>query len=95
MRRVLSCGKNGRTFASVFGYTAEQLKRHLERQFHEGMSWENYGTIWHVDHIVPLASFKLETVDDAEFKAAFALTNLRPLWAEDNIEKRDRRLYLL
>jgi len=58
------------------------------------MSWENYGK-WHVDHIVPVASFIWTSSDDAEFKACWALTNLRPLWADANRRKKDRRLYLI
>lgn len=75
-----------RTFALV-GYTVEELKAHLEAQFVEGMSWDNYGPIWHVDHIKPLAVHRITGPDCPEFKAAWALSNLRPLWAIDNIRK--------
>jgi hypothetical protein len=87
--------KAGRTWQSLAGYTAEQLMRHLERQFVEGMTWENRGADWHIDHIIPLSSFKFSCAEDREFKAAWCLSNLRPLWAQDNLEKRDRRLFLL
>lgn len=40
------------------GCSIEKLKRHLESQFQEGMSWENYGQ-WHIDHIKPLSAFDL------------------------------------
>ena len=36
------------------GCSIQELKRHLERQFAAGMSWDNYGE-WHIDHIRPLA----------------------------------------
>lgn len=70
-------------------YSSEELKLHLERQFVVGMCWDNYGTHWHIDHIVPLSSF---APDD---RAAWCLSNLRPLWAKENLEKSDKRLYLL
>jgi hypothetical protein len=76
------------------GYTVAQLVEHLERQFMPGMTWDNYGQ-WHVGHIQPVASFNYETAEDPEFKACWALSNLRPLWAEDNLRKADRRLHLL
>lgn len=82
-----------KTFA-LLGYRVEQLVAHLERQFSNGMNWENYGD-WHVDHIIPIAAFNYETVHDADFKAAWALTNLRPMWAEKNLSKGAKRLTLL
>jgi len=63
---------------------------HLESMFVDGMSWENYGGGWHVDHILPLSSFEYETTDDDSFKTAWALSNLQPLWASENISKGNR-----
>lgn len=85
--------KMGKTFDAL-GYTPEMLMKHLERQFHSGMSWNNFGR-WHIDHIIPLASFQFTGLDDPEFRAAWALSNLRPLWGADNIRKGTRRTLLL
>lgn len=90
----LKGGRNGRRTFDLLGYTADDLRHHLERQFVRGMSWDNYGD-WHVDHIVPVASFKFASPEDADFKACWAITNLRPLWAGDNIAKSDKRTLLL
>lgn len=76
------------------GYSLEDLRAHLERQFLRGMSWENMGE-WHIDHIVPLASFTITGPDDPELKRAWALTNLRPLWAKDNLSKGAKIVSLL
>jgi hypothetical protein len=94
IRKKLQLGRGGKRWHEVLGYTARDLKAHLERQFGPGMSWENYGPSWHIDHIVPLSSFRPSSVDDPEFKAAFALTNLRPLSAEANMQKHKRRTLL-
>lgn len=67
-------------------YDINELANHLERQFVSGMSWENYGK-WHVDHIVPLASFGELIVGTRDFGRAWGLTNLRPLWAHENCRK--------
>lgn len=76
-------------------YTAEELCRHLERQFVKGMSWENYGD-WHVDHITPCASFNISGDPKCnEFQACWALTNLRPMWASENMSKQDKITHLL
>lgn len=79
---------------NCIGYTCVELKTHLERQFLPSMSWDNYGA-WHIDHIIPLAAFRFSSMDDPEFKAAWALSNLRPLWAQDNIKKGAKRTLLL
>ena len=87
-------GKQGKSWEACVGYSAGDLRAHLERQFSQGMSWDNYGK-WHVDHIIPAASFSYDTADDPEFRACWALTNLRPLWATENIRKSDRRVLLI
>jgi 5-methylcytosine-specific restriction endonuclease McrA len=64
----------------------QYVKAHLEAQFKEGMSWENWGVSgWHVDHIIPLSSFDLS--DEKQLKKAVHYSNLQPLWAADNIIK--------
>ena len=95
VRRSLGSKKAGRKWESMVGYSVADLRRHLERQFTKGMTWENYGAEWHVDHIVPRVSFRFKEATDVGFKACWALTNLRPLWAEDNLRKRDKRIHLL
>lgn len=80
--------------ADWLGYSVADLRAHLERQFTKGMSWERFaaGDI-HIDHIVALTKFDLSNED--ELRAAWALTNLRPLWAEDNLRKGAQRTHLL
>ena len=88
-------GKSRRSWETLVGYTAEELFRHLERQFVRGMTWKNRGIMWEIDHIIPASSFAISGPDCPEFKACWALTNLRPLWSKDNREKHDNRLHLL
>lgn len=52
------------------------------------MTWENYGE-WYIDHIIPLAAFNVTGEDDPMLKLAWSFENLAPLWAQDNIAKRD------
>lgn len=85
--------KGGRTF-EIIGYSPQELIAHLERQFLKGMSWDNMGE-WHIDHIIPLSSFKITGPDDPELKRAWALANLRPLWAQDNLRKSSKVTHLL
>jgi hypothetical protein len=94
IRQALVGAKDGKRWEGLVGYTRLRLVYHIERQFADGMTWANYGR-WHIDHILPASSFAYESPDDAEFKACWALSNLRPLWAADNISKRDTRHHLL
>ena len=68
--------------SQILGCDWETLKLHLERQFQEGMSWENIGQ-WHIDHVHPLAQAKTEE----ELLALCHYSNLQPLWATDNFSK--------
>jgi len=80
--------KNGKTM-DLLGCTWEEAKKHLEDQFTEGMTWDNYGRDgWHVDHIKPCSKFNLML--DSEQKQCFHYTNLQPLWALDNLSKGDK-----
>lgn len=86
VRRGLKSGKGGNGWQSLVGYTLEALRNHLEAKFLPGMTWENYGK-WHVDHIVPLSAHNFEAPEDPDFRRAWALDNLQPMWAIDNIKK--------
>ncbi len=90
VHRGLKIGsKAGRRAFDLLGYSSEDLRNHLEKQFLPGMSWDNYGK-WHIDHIVPLSAFNYSTPQCFDFGRAWALSNLRPLWAEDNLRKNDK-----
>lgn len=70
------------------GCTISELKLYLEGKFAEGMSWGNYGE-WHIDHIIPLASFNLEARE--QFLIACHYMNLQPLWKKDNLSKGNKK----
>jgi len=59
-------------YFEVLGYTQEDLITHLEKQFNNGMTWENYGD-WHVDHKRPITLFKFKDISDDEFKKCWSL----------------------
>ena len=69
----------------LIGCSPLDLRQHLEQHFDSRMSWENYGSYWHVDHIRPLASFDLSDPDQQ--KRAFHWSNLQPLSASENRKK--------
>jgi len=65
----------------------DEARAHLEKQFRDNMSWENYGKYWHIDHIIPVSFFNLE--DSTEQYLAFHYGNLQPLTKEENYYKHD------
>lgn len=90
--RNLLKGRKTKQSAKILGYSPKELATHIERQFSKGMSWDNYGK-WHIDHIVPVSHHIKNGVTDP--KIINALSNLRPLWAEQNQKKSDLVEFLL
>lgn len=80
--------KYGQYF-DVLQYTPEELINHLEKQFKDDMTWDNYG-LWHVDHKSPITSFDIQEMGDEEFMRCWCLDNLQPLWGEENIRKSNK-----
>ncbi len=74
-------------YVDALGYNWTTLKRHIETQFSGEMSWDNWGSLWEIDHIKPLKLFKYESLDDPLFRQAWDLGNLRPLLKHENARK--------
>lgn len=85
-KAITKGSKNGRHTFDLLGYSSDELKNHLESQFLPGMSWDNYGD-WHIDHKIPKSVFNYTTPDEIDFKRAWAMSNLQPLWGPDNLAK--------
>jgi len=79
--------KNGRHWETLVNFTLQELKFHLETQFDSNMNWENHGSYWHVDHIIPLASLTFDSEEHENFKLLWSLGNLQPLFGPENLSK--------
>jgi hypothetical protein len=91
LRHALNGVNKACTTKRLIGCTTKELRNHLEAQFIDDMSWDNYGYYgWHIDHIIPCACFDLS--DPEQQRQCFHYTNLQPLWAEDNLRKSDKIL---
>lgn len=77
--------KRDTTSRALLGYTTAELIAHLEARWMPGMTWGNYGDLWQIDHIRPIASFAKAGVSDP--KVVNALGNLQPLWSVENRKK--------
>ena len=92
----LKSGKGGESMLPYVDWNSyKELEEHLESQFEDWMTWDNHGVChptekrWHIDHIKP-QSVLLEGVtsmDDPKFRECWALENLRPLEARENMSK--------
>jgi hypothetical protein len=77
----------------------EDLYKHLEKQFEEWMFWDNWTIYdpttwndndkstwtWQIDHIIPRSDLPYSSMEDDNFKKCWALENLRPYSAKQNI----------
>ena len=91
LRAVLRGKNKSASTMALLGCTVEELKKHLEKQFVDGMTWENRGTVWHIDHMQPCSLFDLS--DQIQQKRCFHYSNLQPLFAFDNMSKGEKNIY--
>ena len=80
LKRALKVSKLEKTTdsESILGYSSQEFKLNIESKFKDGMSWSNHGSMWELDHILPVCSFDLSSMD--EVKMCNSLDNLQPLW---------------
>lgn len=87
---ALKGNKAGRHWESLVGYTVDELKQHLEKLFKPGWTWDNYGSVWAIDHKIPKAVFNYEHPEDIDFRICWSLKNLQPMDKIENIKKSDK-----
>lgn len=103
--RQYAINKNGRaTFNNIFPYSVKELYDHLVSQFEPWMNWDNWKIYnpylwddndsstwqWNIDHIIPQNKLPFSSIEDENFKKCWALENLRPYSAKQNILDGDR-----
>ncbi len=91
---TISKGQKSLSTMSLTGCEIDYLMYHLQSQFTEGMTWGNYGRGWNgkkewqIDHIKPCSKFDMSK--KSEQLKCFNFKNLQPLWAEENLKKKDK-----
>lgn len=87
--------KQGVSVLAFLPYSIEKLKNHLESQFEDWMSWENWGVYksggprtWHIDHIIPQCELPFDSLSHPNFMKCWSLNNLRPLCAMENMRRK-------
>ena len=94
VRNCLNGKKKPKSTLDILGCSISFFRDHLEKQFRDGMTWDNYGKYWHLDHIKPLSTFDDLTNDDQLFKAQH-YTNIQPLLAHENLAKNANEYFCL
>lgn len=86
IRRAVNQDGRSSAVESKLGYSVDEFIVHFESLFSPGMDWDAFksGAI-HIDHVKPQRLFNLS--DDDQWRECWALENLQPLWAEDNLRK--------
>ncbi len=84
VHRVLKDKKNDRNW-NYIGCNRNELKNWIESQFDDNMSWDNYGSYWHIDHVIAIDLFDLTSLENRYI--CFHWSNLRPLEKKENISK--------
>jgi hypothetical protein len=99
--------KSRKSILNYLSYTMYELKSHIEKQFEPWMTWENQGRYdpqtwddnnsatwtWQLDHIIPQSKLPYISMEDDNFKKCWALENLRPLSAKQNVIDSNKRIY--
>lgn len=88
-RRIRECVKNrSESSKKYIGCSINCLTKWIETQFVEGMTWENYGTIWHIDHVTPCSSFDFSIEENIH--NCFCWKNVRPSFVVENLTKSNK-----
>jgi len=90
IRGSLKGNKNGRHWEDIVGWTLQQFKNRFNQLFKPGMTWENHGTVWDIDHIQPLSIHNITSTDCTDCKRAWELSNLQPLFKKENRSKSNK-----
>jgi hypothetical protein len=77
--------RDGGPTQALLGVDKETFMSYLESKFTDGMSWDNYGEVWNLDHIVPLSSAN----DETQMYNLAHFLNVRPIYKNDNLIKSD------
>ena len=81
--------KSKSTF-KLLGCDMITFRSHVEKQFTEGMTWDNHGNgdnKWNFDHIKPLL---YKNPDQSEMEKRMHYKNIQPMWAKENQSKNNR-----
>lgn len=80
--------KRGMRVSPWIGCSAQFLAAYIAAMFRDGMTWQNHGKHWEIDHIIPLSSADMTDMDNVLRLSHY--TNLQPLLVRENRIKGDK-----
>src|SRR4030042_4068425 len=78
----------GYSIDEILGCSVKEWKGYLEASFTLDMTWKNHGSYWHIDHIIPCASW--DASSELDLRRCFNYRNTRPLEAKENIRRSNK-----
>ena len=66
----------------ILGFTKEDFLKHMEKEFEEGMTFENYGE-WVISFHIPKRCYNFKSLKDEDFRRFWSLKNITPKWLKD------------
>lgn len=90
IKDALKNNSKSKSTIKLLGCTIPEFRKHLELLFNPEMSWNNHGTYWEIDHILPCSVFHLQHSEEQEI--CFAWWNMQPLECSINRSKNNKIL---
>lgn len=69
-------------WGEILGFTREEFIEHIESEFSEGMTFDNYGE-WVISSHIPKRCYNFSSIRDIDFKNFWSLKNITPRWLKD------------
>ena len=88
LRRYVLDKNPSYAYAFYFGLGIEEFRKWIEIQFTEGLRWENFGSAWQFDHIVPVAYFDFSNEQDLLLCWNFINIRVEGIQADKNLGNR-------
>lgn len=88
INKALAGSQKAARAVDLLGMEIPEYRIYLQGQFRDGMTWENRGKVWHIDHIQPCVDFDLR--DPEQQKICFNWSNTQPLLTRENLSKGDK-----
>lgn len=92
--RSIKNNKSG-TWERILKFSLVDLKNHLEKQFTSKMNWNNFGSYWWIDKIIPRSAYQYQNIKNNEFHKCWSLKNMRPLEKYEGVRKGDKVIWEL
>ena len=83
-QNLIYCLKQDGPFGwgKILGFTKEELKEQLQKNFKEDMNFSNYGKVWGCSFFIPRRLYSIKTIKDEDFKKCWSLKNIKPEYLE-------------